>query len=689
MSNRLGGKQGTAYLGTNANQPPNMTFAHKAPTQFDDKNVVLGDFWLDLSATPLPNLWTLVSLEGNVNSAGQLAHWVQITGAGGSGEVKSFTTDDGAVVLPDVSGNVDLHGSHNITTAGMANVVDISLTNTITLGDLTSAALTPAIDIESGDILFNDPFGQQADTSAQRIRWNMGGGNESNISMYNGNIFMGIEAGNLTLNDASAFNNINIGAFGGNGLTDGSANTTVGAFAGGAISTGVENSGLGAFNFTALSTGSRNNALGFEALNNLTTGEDNIAVGYQAGSFYTTEDSNICIGNEGTAADANTIRIGTQGTGSGQQDTCFIAGIAGVTTANTEVVTIDTVTGQLGSSSTASGNITINGNTGSVVGTVFNFQGTSLLSGQSVTFDATSSPNIRLRLTSTGNNTFLGSSSGSSIQVTGSENIAVGNMAFTSLTTGANNVALGSRCADLMQTGTNNTFVGRSCAHFMTSGNANTIVGYLGGNNGTTGLVSGSSNILIGATAGGSFTTNESNNIIIGNSGVIGDSLTTKIGSTQTSCYMAGIANVATTNSQLVTINTSTGQLGSVPMSDSASFVGQGAASSSISAITYFSLLGGISGGTAAAVEIPMPFDATLSNLYVNIRSNASTTNDTITLLVNGVATAITVTATALTTGVISDTSNSVSVSAGGLVSFEVSQSATGIMTMGITLQVN
>ena len=39
MSNRLGGKQGTSYLGTNANQPPNWTFSNRDPNQYDTQNV--------------------------------------------------------------------------------------------------------------------------------------------------------------------------------------------------------------------------------------------------------------------------------------------------------------------------------------------------------------------------------------------------------------------------------------------------------------------------------------------------------------------------------------------------------------------------------------------------------------------------------------------------------------------------
>ncbi len=687
MSNRLGGKQGTAYLGTNANQPPNMTFAQKAPTSGDTKNVVLGDFWLDLSATPLPNLWTLVSLEGNATSVGQVAHWVQITGAGGSGEVKSFTTDDGAVVLPDVSGNVDLHGSHNIATAGMANVVDISLTNTITLGDLADASLTPAIDIVTGDILFNDNFGQQDPSSAQRIIWNMGGGNESNISMFNGNVFMGLESGNLTLDTNNSINNINIGAFGGSSLSDGSANTTLGAFSGGGITTGVENTGSGAFSFTALSAGNRNNAFGFEALNNLTSGEDNIAIGYQAGSFYTDENNNICIGNEGVVSDANVIRIGTQGSGAGQQDSCFIAGIAGVTTTNTEVVTINTVTGQLGSSSSASGNITINGNTGSVVGTNFNIIGAPSTSGQSVAFDSPSSPNIRLRLTSSGNNTFLGANAGTSIQVTGTENASVGNMALTSLTTGINNAAFGSRAGDLLTTGSNNTFVGRSSAHFVTTGSGNTILGYQAGGNGTTGMTTGSSNILIGALSGGNYTTNESSNILVGSSGVLGESSVTRIGTSQTSCYMAGVASVVTSNSEMVTVDTTTGQLGSIPIARS--FVGIESIISSNSTALFWSIFGTGGSATITAEQMPMPFDGVLANLYLNVYTNTSTSADTLTIYLNGSPTALTVSTTATTTGVISNTSDVVSFSAGDLISVSISQSTTGTFSANLTLEVS
>lgn len=73
-----------------------------------------------------------------------------------------------------------------------------------------------------------------------------------------------------------------------------------------------------------------------------------ISLGFSAGSANTTGSDNITIGNVGVAAEANVIRIGTQGSGAGQQNTCFVAGIAGVTVANSAAVLIDTTTGQLG-----------------------------------------------------------------------------------------------------------------------------------------------------------------------------------------------------------------------------------------------------------------------------------------------------------------------------------------------------
>jgi len=136
--------------------------------------------------------------------------------------------------------------------------------------------------------------------------------------------------------------------------TTGLENTANGAFALEHNTTGIDNvaNGYVALNsnttgdynmangFEALfhnTTGAQNTAIGTSALLNNTTGNNNIALGYGAGAFLTTGDFNIDIGNDGVAADADTIRIGTVGT----QTATFIAGISGATVPGGVAVIID------------------------------------------------------------------------------------------------------------------------------------------------------------------------------------------------------------------------------------------------------------------------------------------------------------------------------------------------------------
>ena len=80
-------------------------------------------------------------------------------------------------------------------------------------------------------------------------------------------------------------------------------------------------------------TGVENTANGALALVANTTGNNNIAFGVDAGINLTTGDNNIDIGNRGVAAEANTVRIGTQGT----QTKTFMAGIYGTAISGTPV----------------------------------------------------------------------------------------------------------------------------------------------------------------------------------------------------------------------------------------------------------------------------------------------------------------------------------------------------------------
>jgi len=82
--------------------------------------------------------------------------------------------------------------------------------------------------------------------------------------------------------------------------------------------------------------GHDNTAQGFQALNGNSSGSNNIAIGSHAGANLTTGNNNIDLGANvvGATGEANTIRIGKQGT----QKAAFIAGIAGTAVTGTQVV---------------------------------------------------------------------------------------------------------------------------------------------------------------------------------------------------------------------------------------------------------------------------------------------------------------------------------------------------------------
>jgi hypothetical protein len=115
-------------------------------------------------------------------------------------------------------------------------------------------------------------------------------------------------------------------------------NTATGSFALFSNTTGPNNTALGYFALFSNTTGNSNMASGYDALLNNTTGTGNIALGNFAGANLTTGDQNIDIGNVGVAAEANTIRIGTQGT----HTNAYLAGVYQRNIVNGLVVKVDT-----------------------------------------------------------------------------------------------------------------------------------------------------------------------------------------------------------------------------------------------------------------------------------------------------------------------------------------------------------
>ena len=303
---------------------------------------------------------------------------------------------------------------------------------------------------------------------------------------------------------------------------------------------------FGPFTLASATSGTDNCAFGNTGLGLLLTGRFNCAIGSNAGFNYAgAESSNICIMNAGVLGESNVMRLGTQGTSDGQINSTFIAGIAGVTTSNTEFVTIDTTTGEMGSSASA-GSVTIDGDTGSATPSsgIINFHANNQ-AGSTCNFSATGNT-VNLTLLSGVSNLCLGNNS---TAITGARNIAVGDGALASLTTGSDNCAYG---------------------HQSLLNGSSTLQNTAYGTNSLQNLLTGIQNTCFGHTTGMNYTTSESKNILIGENvrGTVGESGIIRIGVTgdQTSCFIAGISG-ATITGAAVLCDTN-GQLGTIVSSE-------------------------------------------------------------------------------------------------------------------------
>ena len=233
---------------------------------------------------------------------------------GGANAVNVGVGGTGLVTIGNTTGNTAVTGSLTASTSLTATAGNV----TITAGNLNLPATTSSslgvITIATQPTLH--AFGATADD----------------------NIFVGQSAGNFTLTSGTAKYNSGFG---------------VGALAG--LTTSTLNTGIGfASLFTATSGTGQNTAVGADSANSLLTGSNNCFFGFEAGFNYTgSESGNIIIGSlvKGTAAESHTIRIGTQGSGTAQQNLCFIAGITGVTVTGTAVLCSST--GALGTISSS------------------------------------------------------------------------------------------------------------------------------------------------------------------------------------------------------------------------------------------------------------------------------------------------------------------------------------------------
>jgi hypothetical protein len=275
------------------------------------------------------------------------------------GATTSFGTGSGTATPS--SGVITIAGTTNqITTTGSGSTVTIAVPSSPSFGGTTTVATgltatTGAITATAGNVVITAGNLTLPNTNAAGTQGLISLGGSRFINNFGTqNTFIGLSAGNLALTTASATGNAAVGNNTLTALTTGSGNC---AFGGGTLlndTTGIQNSGFGNACLFNVIGGSKNCALGFQVLNQLTTGNYNIGLGTPDGtngsgvSYTSSESSNIVIANSGTTGESNVIRIGTTGTGNGQQSKCFIAGIFGVTVGVSGLPVVVDNTGNLG-----------------------------------------------------------------------------------------------------------------------------------------------------------------------------------------------------------------------------------------------------------------------------------------------------------------------------------------------------
>lgn len=163
---------------------------------------------------------------------------------------------------------------------------------------------------------------------------------------------------------------------------------------------------------------------------------------------------------------------------------------------------------------------------------------------------------VLLNVTDANNNTIIGKSAGNAA-IAAVNNTTVGYEALNMLSTGNSNTVVGNQSAIKINTGQANTLVGNGVGTVITTGSFNTGIGtnvfsptFLAG------LTTGSYNVAIGDISASNYTSVESSNILLSNTGTVGESNVIHLGTNgngngqQNTTYLHG-GNVHVTNGNL------------------------------------------------------------------------------------------------------------------------------------------
>ncbi len=464
--------------------------------------------------------------------------------------IQTISGNDGVAESPDFSGNFNIITANSTPQfIGSANTetLDFNLLNLVLGSSLPS--------LTTGDRSVG-----------------MGSDALMSITSARNSTAIGYRAGrSLTTPINSTF----IGSFAGQLVTSGASNTAVGALALSSATTGAANAGsnlsVGSSSLLSLTTGHHNTGLGTGVLFQLVSGTYNTAVGFAnsnpSGSAYTgAESSNLLLANVGVLGESNTMRLGNTGSGDGQVNRCFVAGVDGVNVGSVATVVTESGT-QLGTAVITAGTnitvtpaanlITIAATTPATVATSYLTQsGSAVPAANILTVNGAHNINTSAAgstVTINGDNAItlgdlsaIAANSNAISCTTGDINIAAGNLKLpdtnTAATqgvvkfggvnyihnygttsfyagyqagnftnTGSNNNAIGALSLDSCTSGSSNCAFGPSAATQVSTGSFNVCVGGSSGAN----ITSGTTNTCIGQQSGSNFSTG-SYNLILG-----------------------------------------------------------------------------------------------------------------------------------------------------------------------------
>jgi hypothetical protein len=438
---------------------------------------------------------------------------ISIIAPGGGGGALTNLKDMNDIACLPIAGVIKIDAGDNIETNTTGpGVLEVRVTDNVDLAGWLHAAL----EVQAGADLISTagnlslPLTNEAGT-AGTIKFD----NHRYMHMYGAsaswkNLFIGYRSGNITMTDNVATGNLGVGY----------ATTEY-------LTTGTNNTGIGYAALNLTTTGDYNTAVGYGALQRNVTGAYNTALGRRAGYNYTgAERSNICIGHVGVLGESNVIRIGTHGTGDGQQYDTYIAGIYGRPDGPSAQMVVCGSNNKISTSSIpASGAISFvtDSGTATVSGTTIQVKG-------GANINTTGSSNIvTVNLDTSILQPYAATATTSGFYSIGSTSYLVDRFlhAWCYNQTPSTNIYAGYQSGRVSTgaIGFRNVGVGYQSMDAVTTSNTTTSLGYLSHSN----LTSGSNNIALGANSGLNYTT-EGYNITLGHRGVVADSRTMRLG---------------------------------------------------------------------------------------------------------------------------------------------------------------